>query len=98
MGPAQSGNERKYALTKVAASDYLLPSNDGRVIWRLAIYNQNSDLSTARGRKENFWGVWRWAGEPTGYVDTGDWSQWEMVAQTCKTRRDAINEALRLSS
>jgi hypothetical protein len=90
--------ERKYALTKVAPGDYLLPSNDGCTIWRIARYEDGPSKGLDIPRDREFWGVWRWAGAEcfVGYVDTGDWSRWNMVESGCDTRAEAIREALRV--
>ncbi len=78
---------RKYALSKVEQGDYLLPSNDGRMIFRMAKCESGE------------WDLWRWASPVSigSYVDTGDWSRWELVA-CFNSRADAVDEALRLSA
>ena len=82
--------ERKYALTKVAAGDYLLPSNDAKTLWRIARY-----LDTHEDHFKHFWGVYRWRGDLDA-VDIEDWDRWEMVTGFLETRQDAIDEAMRL--
>jgi len=83
--------ERRYALTKVAPGDYLLPSNDGRTIWRIARYDERPNW--------RLWGLWRWRNEGAdvfAYIDTADWDRWEMVDARSETRAEAIREALRI--
>jgi hypothetical protein len=85
---------RKYALTKIKRGDYLLPSNDGRTIWRLCAYEDgieqglDHDLGTV-------WGVWKWTGSGTT-VDPEDWGAWEMWEGSLRTRAEAIQAALRM--
>jgi hypothetical protein len=101
--------ERKYVLTKLAAGDYLLPSNDAKTLWRIARYE---DLATSDGRgmvAVRVWGLWRW-GEPLGgastlqhwaypaFVDTDDWSLWEMVESHLQTRAEAIRAAMAMET
>lgn len=39
-----STTERKYAMTRIATGDYLLPSNDARTIWRIERYTDGPSL------------------------------------------------------
>ena len=91
--------ERKYALTKVAPGDYLLPSNDAGTLWRLSRYKDGPTYGLVVDwlRDRDFWGLWRYtyslhALEP---VDPDDWSVWECVGDGYETRAEAIREALR---
>ena len=34
--------ERKYALIKILAGDYLLPGNDAHTLWRIRRYQESS--------------------------------------------------------
>jgi hypothetical protein len=89
--------ERKYALSKVKPGDYILPSNDGKTIWRIARYTEGPSSGIVDWpRDREVWGYWRWDGEvdPGCYIDTGDWNRWEMVGGICETRAEAINDAL----
>lgn len=92
--------KRKYALTKVAAGDYLLPSNDAQTIWRIAQYVDGPSYGIVEGmdRDRQFWGVWRSIDRITGdaTIDPSDWSRWEMYDQGYDRRSDAIDAALRL--
>ena len=88
--------ERKYALTKVAAGDYLLPSNDGLTIWRIAKYEDGPSKGLDIPRDRTFWGVWLWSGvyETAVYVDTEAWDRWEMCEAGLDSRAEAIQSAL----
>jgi len=78
--------ERRYVMTKVGSGDYLLPSNDGLTIWRIA-----------RDEGEG-WSLWRWSGETRPGVPIGDpydWSKWELREQGHDSRRNAVDAAMR---
>ncbi|MBN8868001.1 MAG: hypothetical protein J0H98_10650 [Solirubrobacterales bacterium] len=81
-----SDRERKYALIKLGTGDYLLPSNTGLTFYRIT-----------RSEEEG-WDVFRWRYRLLRHdpIDVEDWSMWDCVSQLEETRRDAINEALRL--
>ncbi|HEY4451023.1 MAG TPA: hypothetical protein VGN13_05465 [Solirubrobacteraceae bacterium] len=89
--------ERKYVLTKIARGDWMLPSNDGRTIFRLyhdpeALAGETTDGGEMRRAA---WTLWRWTGGHV--VDTWSWSEWELLDGSLYTRTEAIREALRLS-
>lgn len=87
--------ERKYALTKIAAGDYLLPSNDGQTIWRIRTYTDGPSFGIEDWISDrDLWAIWRWVGARTPYVDVDDWERWETVEEGHETRREAINRAL----
>lgn len=91
--------ERKYAMTKVAAGDWLLPDNDGVTLWRLAVYEDGpSHGLVVEWPDRDFWGVWKWKGRlgGTDTIDTTDWNAWDMRSSGAGTRAEAIEEALRL--
>lgn len=86
--------QRKYALTKVGKGDWLLPSNDGRTIWRIAQYEDGPSHGLIDWpRDERVWGVWKWTGHGDA-VDPDEWADWEMWIGTLTTRATAIEEAL----
>ena len=89
--------ERKYALTKVAAGHYLLPSNDGKTLWRLLRYEDGPSHGIVDWDKdEMFWGVWRYTLAFDGTLEPDQldaWTFWEQIAQT-STRREAIDAAM----
>lgn len=87
--------ERKYVLTKIAAGDYLLPSNDGDVLWRFV----KND-----GEFEG-WSIYRWDPEhnekplyelDTTHADPDDWNQWQNYG-LAQSRQEAIEHALSMS-
>lgn len=88
--------ERKYALTKIKRGDYLLPSNDGKTIWRLCTYEDgveqglDHDLGTV-------WGVWKWEGSGDT-IDPQDWDRWGMYESSLATRAEAIEAALKMGA
>lgn len=97
-GTRMAAAERKYALTKIAPGDYLLPSNDAQALWRIARYTDGPSNGLDWPRDREVWGLWRWnmpMGQ-SGYVDTGSWDHWEMVDGPLYTRAEAITEALRI--
>lgn len=77
---------RKYVLTKIAAGDYLLPSNDGSRVFRLTLIDG--------GEFHNMWHVHEWTGSREA-VDTSWGAPWDFVGAE-KTRAAAIREAMRL--
>lgn len=92
--------ERRYALTKIAPGDYLLPSNDAGTLWRLRRYTDGPTHGLEDWpRDRDLWGLWRYAYslhalEP---VDPDDWSVWEMVGDGYETRAEAIRAAMEWS-
>lgn len=86
--------DRKYALIRIEAGDYLLPSNDGKVLWRI----MRGEEDDGTGRFYSVWQVWRWVHSPatTRACDLGDWEQWEMADSFSRTRQNAINNAMRM--
>lgn len=89
---------RKYALTKIEAGDWLLPSNDAKTIWRIREY---TDLVAARdghGDEEvDYWGLWRWIGHET-QVDPDEWNCWDFYDGSYARRSEAIQAALRVEA
>ena len=83
--------ERRYALSKIQAGDYLLPSNDGQALYRL-VYEDDPTWETGHA-----WTVFecRVRGALPDLIDPDDWSEWSCVAQGLRTRAAAITEALR---
>lgn len=89
--------ERKYALAKVAAGDYLLPSNDAATVWRIAKYTEGpSSGIVGWSRDKEVWGLWKWHRpmSPGNAVDTADWSGWEFWDGPLFSRQEAIDSAL----
>jgi len=102
--------ERRYALTKIAAGDYLLPGNDARSLWRITRGEETVPVESGADRWRHeytrrviVWEAWRYtAGRITNPPDLPDdfldWSHWSCEASWCDTRAEAIREALRMSS
>lgn len=105
--------ERTYALVRLSSGDYVLPSNDGLVLWRIYSYEEDGSASwivnDSEGRerevpiKGTFWACARWHqdGKPgvpkldvidESFLDHDNWRDW---ATTQRTRREAIEEALK---
>lgn len=84
--------ERNYVMTKLAAGDWLLPSNDGQTLWRIRI-----ETEPIGGQDVDYWAIWKWRGsvEPGAYMDPDNWDQWEHREGWHKTRRSATETALR---
>lgn len=99
--------ERKYALTRVRRGDYLLPSNDGRTLWRIYSYEEDGSGEWCRDGKwvkitGTYWGLMKY--DPYGPVDFAklpddflEWDRWSSHGSLYETRQDAINDALRIS-
>jgi hypothetical protein len=86
--------ERRYVLTRIAAGDYVVPSNDGRTLWRIYEYDEAPE---GAGR---FWAAARWTRPmPVGEIpeDFLDWDNWETYAGPLRTRAEAIDAALSAS-
>lgn len=92
--------ERKYALTKIEAGDYLLLGNDGKTLWRVV----KSEDGPSHGLDPKVfpkdfveWQAWKWTGrehpETVDDLVLGDdrWDYWERG----DSREEAIQAALR---
>lgn len=89
--------ERKYALTKIAAGDYLLPSNDARTLWRFRQYEDGpSHGLEVDWADRKFWRVERWHEEiaPFDRVDIESFDRWICAADMFESRREAIEWAM----
>lgn len=86
--------ERKYALTRVKAGDYLLLSNDGKTVWRIATYHEDGSAVTSDGRTlaGRFWGTWKYKGRvAAAAIDPNEWNDFEMYDCLFRSRRDAVD-------
>lgn len=94
--------ERKYAMTKIDAGDYLLPANDGETLWRLKTYTEGPSSGLDWPRDREVWGLWKWRPSAVarvhGRVDPDDWEDWEFWEGLCETRQEAIDAALKAGS
>jgi len=90
--------KHKYVMTKVAAGDYLLPSDDAGSVFRLQRYTDGPSLGLDDWPSDReVWRVSRWTGQVGHgcFIDTSPWStRWEEVASALPTRRAAIDYAL----
>ena len=89
--------QRRYALTKIEARDYILPSNDGNTIYRIATYVEGPSTGFDDWPKDRrVWGVWTWTLTKEKLPDLYDeWGYWEFWSGMHRTRREAIDDALR---
>lgn len=101
--------ERTYAMIRVRAGLYLLPSNDAQTIFRLSSYEEHGDgqWQDDDGRwheiRGTFWEVARMpmttmerlTNDPSTDDDSILYSdEWESSCAGLRTRREAIEEAL----
>lgn len=99
--------ERRYALIKIGAGDYLLPSNDGKTLWRIRRYLDGPSWGLDQLRNDRwFWCVNKWTGGEPGddvgelYVDSvsvegpNGSDEWECWSASHDTRREAIDDAM----
>lgn len=91
--------ERKYVLTKIAAGDWLLPSNDAQRIYRLRKYTDGPSFGLdpeISPRDFEVWRVSKWD-QPiamAGEISVDDEDRWEHVFDGARTRAEAIQAAL----
>lgn len=94
-------NERKYQMTRLRRGDYLLPSNDRRTLWRIYAYEEDGSLERSDGTKVlgTFWACARRPmPQPGALIDVDEFLYtFGFWAGPFLTRRDAIDEALRVS-
>jgi hypothetical protein len=89
--------ERKYALTRIKAGDYLLPDNDGETVWRVRTYLDGPSMGLVDWERDiTLWAIEKWVGrvpvwEADDPLDPDLWEWWE---SNFKTRREAIDAAL----
>lgn len=100
--------ERKHSLTRIAKGDYLLPSNDGKTLWRITTYEDGPSHGLDDWpRDRTFWGAWRYIGRIDWHGDmgldaweelAGDWNDWSGPWDSyLETRREAIESALKVT-
>jgi len=90
--------ERRYALTKIAPGDYMFPSNDGTILWRISRYTDGPSNGLEIPRDREFWGLWQWNERvrPGSYIDTSSWDRWDFCEGHLDNRRDVIDAAMRM--
>jgi hypothetical protein len=93
---APSSTERKYQMVRIKAGDYLLPSNDGRTLWRIYRYHEGPDSGVID--PGTYWACARYDGtlEQAANDDELDyaWDRWVTTECWMKTRAEAIEAAL----
>lgn len=91
-------SDRKYALTKIGTGDWLLPSNDGRILWRIRLYDEEIPVGDDAFETRERWGVWKWLGHiaPGAVPDPMEPEEWDFFEGFHETRREAIDAALKL--
>ena len=98
----KSAPERKWAMVRIGAGDYLLPSNDGATLWRIYRYEDADNAGPLR----MFWAAARYDGtmaeaerlmnwDPHEFLSWIRWSSWHTLLAT---RKEAIAAAVRTGS
>lgn len=87
--------ERKYQMIRIAAGDYLLPSNDTQTLWRIV---KIKEMDTEKLRDVEVWEA-LYHETPLQQLninsfDPDDWTPWRCWETWIPTRRDAISIAL----
>jgi hypothetical protein len=99
---------QKYAMTRMDTGVYLIPSNDGQTLWRISAYQEDGSAGDY-GPNGEWVGIhgrfWMTAKRPMptqaeidAAVDEYDFlwgDRWEEWAMGFRTRRDALEDALR---
>lgn len=95
---------RKYAMTKVARGDYLLPSNDARTLWRLTEYAEDgtAEWQDSDGKWHKVTGVFWQTAKYRDPIPSGgqlpddflDWYRWETFDTGLLKRKYAIEAVL----
>lgn len=86
--------QRKYVLTRIAAGDYLLPSNDGKKLYRLQKQIEGPSSGLDWPADKEVWGIFEWTG-PLDEIDIENWDRWDFYEGMHKTRRAAVDAALK---
>jgi len=94
--------ERKYVMTKVRPGDYILPSNDGETLFRIASYEEDGSgywVGYGGTREKQIvgthWNGFRynrpWDGDDAFDDEFLDWDRWDCVIQTQTSRKAVVN-------
>jgi hypothetical protein len=101
--------ERKYAMIRLRAGDYLLPSNDLTTMYRVSSYEEDGSLKyvgkDGKWHKDTgtYWGVVQMTmsklealanSSVTDDEDILDWNEWESYGSGYGSRKAAIEDAL----
>lgn len=93
--------ERKYALIKIEAGDYLLPGNDGRTLWRVRRGVEEHIAEDSLGIvTRDVWELWRCSfrlddDSVADLIQPDEDSQWEHI-EAVGDRAQGIKRALEL--
>lgn len=94
--------DRKYAMTRIEAGDYLLLSNDASALWRICSYHEDGSAGNFDGNGKfvplvgMFWSVWKYGpGGPSKFdpEHIEGFSEWLHWAGPFDTRREASEYA-----
>lgn len=96
--------ERKYAMTRVRAGSYLLPSNDGETLWHIYSFEDGRSYGLMDEPDRTWWACARFNGtfeeasvsvmrdlRDLDYIDSKNWIE---MASYMVTLRQAIRAAL----
>lgn len=90
---------RRYRMIRVRAGDYLLPSNDGTVLWRVYRYTEDGSAYLADDTPVvgEYWATAKYLRpidrfDPDSLEDWEDWSHWDSFLPT---RAAAIDRVMR---
>lgn len=89
---------RMWQMIRLAAGDYLLPSNDRSTVFRIRRYEDGPSYGVEKmKRDETYWGCWRWMGRPDRLDDIAvDYfpEGWATVEEYLPTRQAGIDVAM----
>lgn len=96
----------RYATRRLDTGDYILPSDDLQVLWRICIGEEANERDA--GKSVKMWELWRWrsVGRPVDEdvalsiaENHSPWSDyWDCCAFGLRTRTEAIEEAMKLDA
>lgn len=89
-----------YTMLKIEAGDYLLPSHDRRILWRITACEEGGRLRDLRTGLRHLLGVLdRALPTPEEHFDLEEHGDggWELQACAYRTRKEAVQEAMRLA-
>lgn len=91
--------ERKWQMTRIGDGDWLLPSNDRTVLWRIRKYQEDGSASWGNERPifGTYWSVWKWTLpiESSMHEDPREWDHWDEWVCMLKSRQAGIDWAMR---
>lgn len=87
-----SAIKRKYVMTRLAASDYVLPSNDAKKLFRIR-YETDNELG-GEGAPTRGWFVYEYNQPVSGRLDVDNGDNWDFYGGPHKSREEAVQDAL----